>query len=121
MEPWIEALKVASPKSYSETFTDQVHGWMVCDSWPALVSISSDFASFESRTCFKSLRHNMQEANRLFCSSIAGKVLTSKLSDFQSGFQQPARIRRVFERLQDYSDFLCAILVIFEGITKGEA
>ncbi|KAH6713248.1 hypothetical protein BKA61DRAFT_608792 [Leptodontidium sp. MPI-SDFR-AT-0119] len=28
MEPWIEALKKVSPKSYSETFEDQVHGWM---------------------------------------------------------------------------------------------
>jgi len=28
MEPWIEALKTASPKSSSETFPDVVHGWM---------------------------------------------------------------------------------------------
>lgn len=28
MASWIEALKMASPKSYSETFSDQVHGWM---------------------------------------------------------------------------------------------
>ena len=29
MEEWIQTLKVASPKSYSKTFADQVRGWMV--------------------------------------------------------------------------------------------
>ncbi|KAF8848053.1 hypothetical protein BDZ45DRAFT_681492 [Acephala macrosclerotiorum] len=28
MEEWVEELMKVSPKSYSETFTDQVHGWM---------------------------------------------------------------------------------------------
>jgi len=28
MEIWAQALKAASPNSYCETFTDQVHGWM---------------------------------------------------------------------------------------------
>lgn len=28
MEAWTNALMKASPKSYSETFGDQVHGWM---------------------------------------------------------------------------------------------
>src|SRR5688500_14299811 len=28
MQEWVDTLKKASPKSYSETFDDQVHGWM---------------------------------------------------------------------------------------------
>ncbi|CZS87910.1 hypothetical protein WAI453_000292 [Rhynchosporium graminicola] len=28
VDPWVEALLKASPKSYSELFEDQVHGWM---------------------------------------------------------------------------------------------
>jgi hypothetical protein len=28
MDTWIQNLKVASPESYTEYFTDQVHGWM---------------------------------------------------------------------------------------------
>ena len=60
---WVENLKKASPLSYHETFTDQVHGWMTSryvDSYNRL-----PWRSFVPQNFFRLIRVDRADFNNL--------------------------------------------------------